>query len=237
MLKTNGDRRSATLEFRAIAREVAGVIRRYPVALLLPAALLGATADTLQLVNRSFLAVVAIGLGLALAFELYVAYAERVLLEAERGTPRIRVTRVVRSALPLVPALLIASALAVTLPLAATGALVIPGLWLATRWSLFAPAISKEQLGPLAAIRRSSELVQGHFRKVFLIVTLSLLIEHTVIHGTTFAAESLVDSRLAALIGAAVAVTAVSPVAALAISVVYGRLAAASTINEPSAAG
>lgn len=213
------------------------MIRRYPVALLLPAALLGATADTLQLVKQSPLAVVGVGLGLALAFELYVAYAERVLLEAERRAPRIRVTRVVRSAVPLVPALLVASVVAVTLPLAATAALVIPGLWLATRWSLFAPAISKERLGPLAAIRRSSELVRGHFRMVFLTVTLSLLIEHAVIHGTAFSAEPLLDSRLAALIGAAVVITLVSPVAALTISVVYDRLAAASTIREPDARG
>jgi hypothetical protein len=210
-----------------VAREVREVIGRYPVAFLLPAAALGLGADALQLVERTVLSVVLVGLGLAVAFELYVGYAERVLLEAEAGVPRIRIARVLHGALPLIPPLLAASILAVAVPLAAAGALVIPGLWLATRWSLFAPAISKEGVGPLAALRRSNELVRGHTLPVFLTATVPLLVEHAVIHATALRAEPVVDSRAVGLVVAALAVTLVSPAAALTISVAYDRLAGA----------
>jgi hypothetical protein len=68
-----------------VAREVVAVVARYPVALLFPAAMLGLASDTLQLVDRSLFSVALVGLGLAVAFELYVGYAERVLLQAEAG--------------------------------------------------------------------------------------------------------------------------------------------------------
>jgi uncharacterized membrane protein YgcG len=102
---------------------------------------------------------------------------------------------------------------------------VIPGLWLLTRWSLFAPVISKESAGPIAAIRRSNDLVRGDFWPVFATVTVSLLVEHGVIHATAHTAESLVGSQLLALLGAGLVVAAVSPPAALTISIVYDRLA------------
>jgi hypothetical protein len=71
------------------------------------------------------------------------------------------VAAILRQAATSTPALVAASALAVALPLAATGLLVIPGLWLFTRWSLFAPAIVHERLGPLASLARSAALVRG----------------------------------------------------------------------------
>jgi hypothetical protein len=39
--------------------------------------------------------------------------------------------------------------------------------WLLTRLSLFAPALSRERLSPLAALKRSNELARGHFWLVF----------------------------------------------------------------------
>jgi hypothetical protein len=208
-----------------IAREVAGVIRRYPLATVGPAVGLGVGAAGLHLVHGDLLAVVLVGLLLAIAFELYVAWVERLVLEFERGARRVDVAGLLRAARPLVPALLAASLLGVTLPLAASGLLVIPGLWLLTRWSLFAPVISKEGAGPVAAIRRSNELVRGHFWAVFATVTVSLLVEHSVIHATSQTADSLLGSQLLALAGAGLVVAAVSPPAALTISIVYDRLA------------
>ena len=208
-----------------IAREVAGVIRRYPLAAVGPAAVLGVGAAGLHLVHGDLLAVILVGLLLAIAFELYVAYVERLVLEFEGGARRVSVGRLLRAAAPLVPALLGASLLGVTVPLAASGLLVIPGLWLLTRWSLFAPVISKEGARPVAAIRRSNELVQGHFWAVFATVTVSLLVEHAVIHATSQTADSVFGSDLLALVGAGLAVAVVSPPAALTISIVYDRLA------------
>src|SRR3954463_14937346 len=202
----------------------AAVVRRHPVAALVPALALGATADALQLVGSEIAAQVVVAIALAVAFELYVAYAERLLIEAEHENGRVEVAHMLRGALPILPPLLAASLLPVTLPLLAAGLLVLPGLWLLTRWSLFAPAIAREGMGTVASLRRSSELVRGRFWPVFGVVTLALLIEHGVIHATAHAAEPVFGARALALVVAAVAVAAVSPIAAFPVSLVYDRL-------------
>jgi hypothetical protein len=202
----------------------AAVVRGHPVAALLPAFALGAAADALQLVGSGIAAQVALGIALGVAFELYVAYAERLLIEIEREDGHVEIAHLLREALPILPPLLAAGLLAVTLPLAAAGLLVIPGLWLLTRWSLFAPAIAREGLGAVASLRRSNELVRGRFWPVFGVVTIALLIEHGVIHATAHTAEPVLGSQALALVVAAFAVAAVSPIAAFTVSLVYDRL-------------
>ena len=202
----------------------AAIVRRHPVAALMPAFALGAGADSLQLVGSGIAAQVAVGVALAVAFELYVAYAERLLIEIEHENGRVEVAHLLRGALPILPPLLAAGLLAVTLPLAAAGLLVLPGLWLLTRWSLFAPAIAREGLGAVASLRRSNQLVRGRFWPVFGVVTIALLIEHGVIHVTALTADPLLGSQALALVAAALAVAAVSPIAAFTVSLVYGRL-------------
>ena len=72
----------------------------------------------------------------------------------------------------------------VTLSIAsvATGLLVIPGVWLYTRWSLTTPVIREESIGPLAATRRSNQLVRGRFWFVFMTATVAYYLEGVVIH-------------------------------------------------------
>lgn len=217
-----------SLRFRDVARSVAQTIGRHPVALLVPAGVIGAVADTLELARDHLIQFLVLALLITILFELYVGYVERLLVEMESGARRIAITRVTRGALRLVPALVAASVLAVTVPLAATGLLVLPGLWLMTRWSLFAPAISREGLGALDGIRRSNQLVRRHFWPVFATVTLSLLIEHAVIHAMALEAEALTGSTAIALVLTGAAVAAVSAPAAVTISLVYDRLAAGS---------
>jgi len=211
-------------ELSPVFGEAFAIVRRYPVAALLPAAVLGVLADLLQLVGGGLLSAVALGLGLAVAFELYVAYAERLVLEADRDAERVSVVKLLRSAAPFLPRLLVASIPAVALPAAATGLLVVPGLWLLTRWVLYAPVIAREGLGPLAALHRSSGLVKGRFWRVLSLATAALIVEHAVIHVAAQTAEPLLDSQLLALVAAGIAVAAVSPIAALTISLVYDRL-------------
>jgi hypothetical protein len=217
-------RTDASLRFREVARSVFTTIGRQPVALLVPAAVIGVAADSLELARHHLVEYLILALVIANMFELYVAYVERLLIELESGRRRISITGVLRRALGLVPGLVAASVVAVTLPLAATGLLVLPGLWLATRWSLFAPAISKEKLGPVEGIRRSNQLVRGRFWLVFSTVTVSLLIEHAVINATALKADAVLGSKAIALVVTAVAVAAVSAPAAVTISLVYDRL-------------
>jgi hypothetical protein len=219
---------------RGLAGEVGGILRRHWFAALIPAALIGAGADAVYFVRDDIAAEIAVGLALVIAFELYVGYAE-LIVAADRG-PGVRpaITTMLWRALPLTPALVIASLEAVTIPLAATSLLVIPGFWLLTRWSLFAPAIVHEKLGPIASLRRSNALVRGVFWPVALAVSLSVLIEHAVIHATAHEAEPLLGSAVLAVIVAAAATAAVSAPAAFTISVVYERLAGEVHTGEDS---
>src|SRR4051794_25487864 len=185
---------------RPVFREAFAIVRRYPVAALLPAAALGAAADLLQLDDAGLLGTLAIGLGLAVAFELYVAYAERLVLEADRGAERVSVVKLFRSAVPLLPRLLLASIPAVALPVAATGLLVVPRLLLLTPWVLYAPVIAREGPSPRAALQRSSELVKGRFWRVLSVAPAALIVEHAVIPLAAQTAEPLLNSQLLALV-------------------------------------
>src|SRR3954454_6329308 len=183
-------------ELSPVFGEAFAIVRRYPVAALLPAAVLGVMADLLQLVGGGLLSAVALGLGLAVAFELYVAYAERCVLEADRDAERVSVVKLFRSAAPLLPRLLLASIPAVALPAAAAGLLVVPGLWLLTLWVLYAPVIAREAAGPVGALRRSRTLVRGRFWRVFGVATVSLVVEHAVIHASAQSARLVLGSQL-----------------------------------------
>jgi len=207
-----------------LARDVAGLLRGHGAAALAPAALLGAGADAILLLRDHIGAVIVLGIALAVAFELYVGYVE-LIVAADRSGEHPAVLSLLRAAVPFAWPLLLASVVAVTLPLAATGLLVVPGLWLLTRWSLFAPAVVHERLPPRAALRRSARLVDGAFWAVAASVTISVLIEHAVIHGAAHGGEALTGSLPLGLVITAVATTAVSGPAAFTVSVVYERRA------------
>jgi hypothetical protein len=206
--------------------EVAGVLRRHKVAAVLPAIVLGAGADALELLRHDLSAQIAIGLLLALLFELYVGYAE-LLMAADHEREPVRMRVLLRRATRATPPLVGASLIAVSIPLAATGLLVLPGLWLMTIWSLFAPAIVHERLRPRAALSRSAALVRGAFWAVAASVTVAVLVEHAVIHSTAHSTEPVFGSQWLALVITALAVGLVSPPAAFTISLVYERLLAA----------
>ena len=146
-------------------REAGALIRRHPVAMLLPAAFLGMLVEVPYLLPDSEYIIQSIlaTLTQAFAFYLYVAFAEEVIIEAQSSEHipfRRALTRLLRAA-PAVPLVTAASVGAIILPGAAASLLVIPSMWLLTRWSLFAPAIVRERLGPLTALKRSNELVRG----------------------------------------------------------------------------
>jgi hypothetical protein len=212
------------LVLRGLPRDVVGVIRRWPLTSLVPAALLGLAADALLLLRDHIGAEILLGVLIALAFELYVGFAELIVAADRDRLPHGRVLPLLRRAVPLTPALVVASAVAVTLPLAATALLIIPGFWLLTRWSLFAPAIVHERLGPAASLRRSTELVRGAFWPVACSVSVAVLVEHAVIHSAAHTAEPALGSLVLGLLGTALATTLVSPPAAFTISLVYERL-------------
>jgi hypothetical protein len=225
----------------AVWREALAIIRRYPLAMVVPAAMLGALGEAPYYFIEGWLNVsegVITSLTGAIAFYLYMtlieqmeimsiytAYAEEVAVDAERGSRRITMRSALhkmRQAAPVVPSIIIAAVAAITIPIAAVTLLVIPGLWLLTRWSLFAPAIVRERLGPVAALKRSSGLVRSHFELVFLTAALAIVLEEAGIHAGGVAGLIVTGSDTwGQWIGGWIATSLITPLAALATSVAY----------------
>src|SRR3712207_2790754 len=219
------------LAVSAVWREALAIIRRYPFATIVPAVVLAALADAPYyfftdsgFAWEQILTFVAA----AFAYYLYVAYAEEVAVEAEQGADRITtrgVLRELRQAASVVPPVIVASVAAITVPTVATGLLVVPGLWLLTRWSLFAPVISRERLRPMAALKRSNGLVRSHFWLVFLTATLALILEEAIVHAGALVGHRILGSDTwGEWAGATVFAALITPLAALATSVTYQRL-------------
>src|SRR5215208_5405396 len=149
-------------------REALAIIRRYPAAVVVPGAVLGALAEapTYLIADRLLLDQLLTYLAAAFAYYLYLAYAEELTTDYERGRDLIvargRLARLLDAA-SFVPRVLVAALVTVSLASAATGLLVVPGMWLYTRWSLSIPVICKEDIGPVASLKRSSALVRGRF--------------------------------------------------------------------------
>jgi hypothetical protein len=121
----------------------------------------------------------------ALAYFLYLAYAEEIVIEYERGMERITVRDMLRElwdATSYVWRVLAAGLVTLAITGVATGLLVIPGAWLYTRWSLSTPAIRHEKLGAAAALRRSNALVRSRFWFIFATATLAFVLEEAFIH-------------------------------------------------------
>jgi hypothetical protein len=213
----------------AVWREAGALIRRHPIAMLLPAALLGMVVEVPYLLPDSqyLLQDILALLTQAFAFYLYVAYAEEVTLEAQRAEhiPLGGVLYRLLLATPAVPFVMAASVVAIALPSAAASLLIIPGLWLLTRWSLFAPAVVRERLGPLAALRRSNELVQGHFELVFLTAAFAVILEEAVLGAGAFVGLIVSGSETwGEWVGGSVAAVLILPLASFATALAYSLL-------------
>jgi hypothetical protein len=157
-----------------------------------------------------------------------VAYAEELTFETRRSRQFIPLPKVLRRLLlaaPTVPLVAVASLAAITLPTAAASLLVIPGLWLLTRWSLFAPVIVREHLGPLAALRRSNEIVRGHFELVFLTAAFAVVLEEAAMDAGVLGGLAITGSETwGEWIGGSAAAVVILPVASVATALAYAEL-------------
>jgi hypothetical protein len=207
------------------------MFRRYPLATLVPAAVLGAVGEVpAYLIDGRPLLDQALTLVSAyVAYYLYLAYAEGIVRRARRGIqgPGLRsVLDDLMEAAPFVPSVLGAALISLSITTVATGLLVIPGLWLYTRWSLATPVIRVEGVGPLAAMRRSSQLVHGRFWFVFMTATVAYYLEGVVIHESALVAGSVTGSYTwGAWTGGSIVATLVMPLAAFATSLAHSSVA------------
>ena len=211
-------------------REALAIIRRYPSAVVVPGAVLGALAEapTYLIADRLVLDQLLTYLAAAFAYYLYLAYAEELTTDYERGedliASRSRLARLLKAA-SFVPRVLVAALLTVSLTSVATALLVVPGAWLYTRWSLSVPVICKEDMGAVESLKRSSALVRGRFWFVLGTATLAYVSEQAVIHAGALAAGSITGSHTwGEWIGGSIVAALAVPLAALTTSVTYSRV-------------
>jgi hypothetical protein len=207
------------------------IIARYPLATLVPAAVFGAIGEVpaYLIEGRTLLDLVLTVVTAYVAYYFYLAYAEGIVYEAERGTDRVGwrgMNEELLRAVRFVPRVLVAALIALFVTSVATGLLVIPGAWLYTRWSLATPVISREGLGVLGAMRRSNQLVRGNFWLVLLTATLAYYLEEVLIHAGAEAALMVTGSSTwGEWVGGSMIAMLVMPLGAFATSLAYSNLA------------
>jgi hypothetical protein len=126
---------------------------------------------------------------------------------------------------PKLPALIAAGVLAALGILVGLVLLIVPGLFLLTRWSLVAPVVVLEGKGPGDALGRSWELVRGHSWRVFAVIVITGI--------ATSVLSRIVQSVVAAILpefsglwlGGLVADSLVAPFTAVAWTTIYFELA------------
>jgi len=107
--------------------------------------------------------------------------------------------------------------------------LIIPGVWLYTRWSLAIPAIRHENLGPAAALKRSNALARSRFWFVVATATLAIVMEEALVHVGAVGGYLVSGSHTwGEWIGGSVIAAIAIPLAAFTTSIAYQRLARAS---------
>jgi hypothetical protein len=99
--------------------------------------------------------------------------------------------------------------------------LIVPGLILITFWSVGAPAIVVERLGPIDAFGRSWRLVRGQAWSVFATLLLVLLIVIAVGVVLGILATPIGDGEAATYVAAIVSSVITAPVFSLAVTVLY----------------
>jgi hypothetical protein len=103
--------------------------------------------------------------------------------------------------------------------------LIVPGVLLAARWGLVAPIASFEKVWPRRAMRRSAELVKGHYRLVLVTAVAMFALEQVAsAAGEALGAEVGGDHLIGAVLGDAAGDLMVGPFAGLLIAIVYFRL-------------
>jgi len=222
---------------RGVWRGALEIMWRYSLATLVPAVVLSAIGEVpAYLIERRLLLDQALSLSTAyLAYYLYLAYAEGIVDKAQRGRRRIGLRSTfgeLTGAAPYVPSVLVAALIALSVTTLASGLLLIPGMWLYTRWSLATPVIRDRGLGPIAATRCSNRLVSGHFFFVFMTATVAYYLEG-VIHAGALAAGWLTGSYTwGEWVGGSLLATLVMPLAAFATSLAHASVASRTNAVE-----
>jgi Membrane domain of glycerophosphoryl diester phosphodiesterase/Uncharacterised protein family (UPF0259) len=170
-----------------------------------------------------------IGLAVSLVgyFWLQGALVEAVQ-DVRDGRADLTIGELFRRARPRLPALIAAGVIAGVAVGIGFILLIVPGLFLLTRWLLIAPVIVLEGRSAGESFSRSWELVRGHSWGVFgvIVVTVLLVLVASFVVGVLLAALlAVLPDFFASWIGNTVINSLIAPFIALAWTLVYYRLA------------
>ncbi|MEX0972066.1 MAG: hypothetical protein WDZ46_02255 [Solirubrobacterales bacterium] len=195
----------------------------------------GLVAGILQGVGGLLLGLLAAALRLA-GHALYTGFVVKLVQDVRDGRRDQSVGDLFSAATPFILALIgfgILFGLAVTIGFVF---LIVPGLILLTFWSVGAPAIVVEGIGPIDAFGRSWRLVRGNAWAVFgtLVVVLLIVIGIGIVLAAI--ATPIGDGEAATWIAAIVSTTLTAPIFSIAVTVLYYELAGDVSIPGPPAA-
>ncbi len=156
-------------------------------------------------------------------FQGMVVEAARDILDGRRDHT---VGSLVRSATPVIGALLVAGILAGIGIGIGLLLLIVPGLFLLTIWAVIAPVIVIERRGALESFGRSRELVRGNGWQVFGVILVLFILQFIVTAVIQALANSVSDSFAGFAIGDLIVRLLVAPFSALAAAVLFFELKA-----------
>jgi hypothetical protein len=223
---------SVGTEVVSVYRDAWRTYRAYPAALLVPGAILflafGVPSALLHEVHSddgvaAVVVVVAVQtLGFTASY-LYYGYCEEVADQARGGAVSIR--RALEDTRPVLFKLIAVSVIVEVLVGLGLLLLIVPGVLLAARWAVVAPAASFERASPRRAMRRSRELTRGHFRLVLPTAVAMLAAEQVASWvGDSLGAELFSDDTIGRVIGDVAGELLVGSFAGLVIAMLYFRL-------------
>lgn len=165
-----------------------------------------------------------VGLVVALVGSLWVQGAlTATVADVRDGRADDDIETVYRRVRPTLVPLLLAGVLAGIGILIGLVLLIVPGLFLLTRWVLVTPAVVLEGVGPTDALRRSWNLVRGHSWTAFGVIVVTLLTA-AVAQIVFVGLFAFLPDFLRNWIGGLVANSLVTPFVALAWTLMYFHL-------------
>ena len=165
------------VEPRSIYREAWDTYRKYPASLLVPGfvlfAVFGLPAALLHETKATGIADVLLLLGIQLlgftSSMLYYGYCEKVAAQA-RGGEGVSIRKALSDTSRVLLQLTAAALTAEVLVALGLLLLIVPGVYLAARYAVVAPASAFEHGWPRRSLARSRDLIRSHYKLAFLTV-------------------------------------------------------------------
>jgi hypothetical protein len=149
------------------------------------------------------------------------------------GRPDLTIEQLYRRTRPFLGALLVAGVVAAVVGAVGLLLLVVPGLFVLTRWAVFVPVIVLERRRGLAALGRSNRLVSGTGWPVFGVVFTTTVL-NAIATLALISVFSFLPTFAAVWIGGLVAHCLVVPFVALAWTVTYFELRRREPVAAPA---